>query len=96
MQLPNLPSLNRSETRQLMTRNQKFPVDCTGTHKEAVLGFKYVPQKVENGKKTNAHFLATVKIVESDRVDAEVRGCRARAVYRCLREAGPGRSGLRL
>lgn len=70
MKLPDLPSLNRPETRSLMRRNQKFPIELTGQHLEAVLGFKYVPEKTENGRKSSAHFLATVKILESDRPEA--------------------------
>jgi len=64
MPLPNLPSLNRPEA--MTSRGQKFPVELTGNHKEAVLGFKYVPEKTENGKKTSAHFKARVKILTSD------------------------------
>lgn len=71
MPLPQLPTLNRPEA--MSTRGQKFPESLTGNHKEAVLGFKYIPEKVENGKKTSACFQARVKILTSDNSHAAGR-----------------------
>jgi hypothetical protein len=70
MQLPQLPSLNRPEVRAMSSRNSKFPTELTGQHKEAVLGFRYQPEKIENGKKISALFSARVKILSSDAENA--------------------------
>jgi hypothetical protein len=68
MQLPQLPSLNRAEVRALSSRNQFFPYELTGEHKEAVLGFRYNPPCKEN--QNRASFRARVKIIDSTNSNA--------------------------
>lgn len=68
MQLPQLPSLNRPEVRALSSRNQFFPYELTGEHKEVVLGFRYNPPCKEN--QNRASFRARVKIISSSNDNA--------------------------
>lgn len=68
MKLPELPSLNRPEVRALSSRNQFFPYELTGEHRETVLGFRYNPPCKEN--QNRASFRARVKISNSSNSNA--------------------------
>ena len=56
-----------------VNQSRRFPPELTGTHREVVVGYRYLPAEKGAGKKgkdINASFEATVKIIDSENANA--------------------------
>jgi hypothetical protein len=56
-------SLNRKDVMDSRQKGQRWPTDLVGNHKDAVLGYRFVPPSKET--KNFAFYQATLKILES-------------------------------